>query len=640
MASGVDDLSVLIAAASTDDARFEAAKRLVVKTDEKTSSAISAALRDGSAPATQRAIARAILAVDPGSPRYATALRESLATASTAACVADVLAALSNAPTRSSVAAAIARFQNEQTPPDIRALLSNALVRWTGCDECGARGGAGWSAWWANAETLDTNGWNTELARNFRARADRLSRVNDSLTASILELYNALYAATPQEQRSAIIAAMLRDNLRQANQLGLDLASRTLLNAQPLGPSVSNAALGLLASDQEDIRASAARLVENLGAPIEQAQLVNALEREQSPRVAAPLLRLSARDAKNIPIATVLRWLRAPEPAGSAAADAVLALHTAGLLDEIVAQDALSTILGLEPTTMTASQSRVLAALGGPDDRAAIRTVALRSTNAGARRSAGLALAANGDELDFLLRAAATDQALFEGASRAVAMHRPTASGFLELMNVAPRGAEWVGPASRTLLALPSDQRLTGLRAVQDLSARDELLTATLQALASVNAAEARELQLLQAETRLDRNDAEGALASANAALRDAQGNAARAERVRFFALVTLGRLNDALAATPGDPIEYWLDALRRCRALPQAPDVLAMIDEHFASNMTPVQRGALRELRDQVGVREKPAEAPEAEPPRDAVPEPGIAPDQVSNNETAANKR
>ena len=58
MASGVDDLSVLLAADSSDDARFEAAKRLVVKTDERTSSAISAALRDGSTPATQRAIAR------------------------------------------------------------------------------------------------------------------------------------------------------------------------------------------------------------------------------------------------------------------------------------------------------------------------------------------------------------------------------------------------------------------------------------------------------------------------------------------------------------------------------------------------------------------------------------------------------
>jgi hypothetical protein len=359
--------------------------------------------------------------------------------------------------------------------------------------------------------------------------------------------------------------------------------------------------------------------------------------------VAAPLLRLSARDVRNIPIATALRWLRAPEPAGSAAADAVLALHAAGALDEAAAQDALSTILGLEPAAMTASQSRVLAALGGPEDRAAIRMVALRSTNAGARRSAGLALATNGEELEFLLNAAGKDPALFEGAAHAIALHRPSASGFLEMMSVAPRDSAWIDPASRTLLALPSDQRLIGLRAVQDLAARDELLTAVLQALAGINAAEARELHLLQAETRLDRNDAEGALASANAALRDAQGNAGRAERVRFNALVTLGRLNDALTVTPGDPVECWLDALRRCRTLAHAPDVLAMVDEHFASNMTPDQRDALRDLRAEIGVPEdaEGSGAPPAPSPSENItPEPGVAPNQEANAESGESER
>ena len=640
VASGMDDLSVLVSTETTDDARFEAAKRLVVKTDERTGSALSAALRDGTAPATQRAIARAILAVDPGSPRYTQALRDSLATASTAACISDLLAALNTAPTRSTVAAAMARFNNADTPGDIRALLSNSMARWTGCDECAARGGAGWDAWWANAQSLDSDGWNLELSRNFRARSERLARSNEQLTASIVDLYNALYSATPQEQRSAVIASMLRDNLRQANQLGLELASRTLLNAQPLGPGVSNAAITLLASEHEDIRASAARLIENLGAPISQAAVVEALERERSPRVAAPLLRLASRDPGNIPVTTVLRWLRAPEPAGSAAADAVLALHAAGLLDQSAGRDALSTILDLDPGTMTASQSRVLAALGGPEERAAVRNVAMRSTNAGARRSAAIALATNPDELDFLLDAAAQDPALFEGAARAITLHRPIASGFLELIRIAPRDSGWIGPASRTLLSLPSDQRLTAVRAMQDLAMRDELISAALQEGQRLSNDEARELQLLQAETRLDRNDGEGALAAANAALRDAQSNAGRAERVRFYALVTIGRLNDALAATPGDPVEFWLEALRRCRSLPHGSNVLALVDEHFASNMNPAQSSSLRALRAQMqgdsreGVPDTASESPQ-DVPAPAGEEPGhrASPDQIPSD-------
>ncbi len=633
VASGVDDLSVLVSADASDDARFEAAKRLVVKSDERTGTAISAALRDGSAPATQRAIARAIVAVDPGSPRYAQALRDSVATASTAACLSDLLTALNSAPGRPSVAAAMARYLDASTPTDMRSALSNALVRWTGCDECAARGVSGWREWWTRAESLDNDAWNIELARNFRTRAQRLARENDTLLASVVDLYTALYGATPQEQRSAVIASMLRDTHRQVNQLGLDLASRTLLNAQPLGPGVASAAMLLLASDQEDIRASAARLIENLGAPITQAAVVEALDRESSPRVAAPLLRLSSRDPANVPVTAVLRWLRAPEPAGSAAADAVLALHTAGLLERNAARDALSTILDLEPTTMTASQARVLAALGGPEDRAAIRLVVAQSTNAGARRSGAIALATNPDETDFLLDAAANDPAVYEGAARAIAMHRPTASGFLELMHVAPRDAGWIGPSSRTLVALPSDQRLTAVRAVQDLAKRDELLSAALQEGQSLNLDEARELQLLQAETRLDRNDGEGALAAANAALRDAQGNAGRAERVRFYALVMIGRLDDALAVTPGDPIEYWLEALRRCGALPHGPDVFALVDEHFASNMNTAQSIALRDLRRQMRGDDAGEERGEPSAPGDtgaASPEGGESPDQI----------
>ena len=622
VATGVDDLAVLTGPESDDASRFESAKRLILRTDEATTASVSAALRNGANPAAQRQIARAIIAVDPGSPRFALAVRDALLATSDPDCMREILRAMDQYPARPMAATAVTRLADPALPQIARPIVSAALLRWTGCDECaGAENPSrAWTEWWSRVESYDESAWNAELAKNFRAKSERAVARRDSLGTRVVELYNALYAATPVERRSEIIASMLRDDLPRANRLGLDLASRALLNAQLLGDGVASASVALLASSDEEIRANAARLLENLGAPNGSQAIADALERERSARVAAPLLRLSARQSSGVPISTLLRWLRAEEPAGSAAADAIIALLNADALPDDAANDARSTLLGVEPTLFTPSQTRLLRMLADDRTRDAMRQIARQATSVSARRIATLALAEHESEYSFLLTGARSDPAWFEGASRAVALHRPSASAFLELLLAAPAQGQWMDAAATTLAAMPSDQRLTALRATEDLHRRDDLLSATIPLVEPTSLAEARELLLLQAETRLDLRDPDGALAALAGATRDLPAPGQRAERVRFFSLVELGRLRDALASTPGDPAEYWLEAVRRCSDLPHAADALALLEDNFATTMTPSQRAQLDSLKGAV----LPSQASEPPAPAPSDPTPG----------------
>lgn len=620
VATGVDDLTVLTSPDSDDAARFESAKRLILRTDEATTASVAAALRNGSLPSVQREIARAIVAVDPGSPRFALALRDAVSTNADPECLRELLRAMDDYPARPMLATVVKRHADPSLPIGARATLAAALLRWTGCDECASAENpvAAWTAWWARVEPYDEVAWNAELAKHFRARSERANARREALGARVVELYNALYTATPVERRSEVITSMLRDDLPRANRLGLDLASRALLNAQLLGDGVATATLALLSSNDEDIRASAARLLENLGAPGGGQAIADALERERSTRVAAPLLRLSARQSPGVPLSTLLRWLRAEEPAGSAAADAIIALINADSLPDDAANDARSTLLGVEPSLFTPSQTRLLATLADDRTRDAMRQIAKQSTSASARRIASVALADHEDNYSFVLTGARTDPAWFEGAARAVALHRPTASAFLELLLGAPSQGPWIEPAAKTLASMPSDQRLTALRAIDDLHRRNDLLGATITLVEPSSFAQTRELLLLQAETRLELRDAEGALAAVAGATRDLPAPGHRAERVRFFALVSLGRLRDALAATPGDPAEYWLEAVKRCADLPHASEALALLEENFAPTMTPAQRSQLEALRGVVSSPPPPAraDAPDGDSP------------------------
>lgn len=610
-----DDLSILLAPGTSDPERLDAARRLVLRNDAPTVNALRDSLRDAGASTQRRAVATAIGAVDPGSPRFAGALREGLLASTTRECAQAVLAALGTYPARIACEAAIGRLLAGDTPEPIAREISSSLRAWTGCDACARAGTEGWLEWWARAKDLDNGAWHAELATNFRARAERFERQREDIVVRHLDLLNRHFSLTPAERRGELIAAMLRDDLTRVKRLGLDLASRTLLNAQPLGSEVAPAAAALLSSEDEDVRAGAARLLENLGGVEHADAVARALDLERSTRIAAPLLRLASRlDLESLPDAVMLRWLASPDPASSAAADALLACEGGRGLAPESRRQALEILRAMSDDAMTVSHARLLAALSRGGDDARLDRLMHGHENAQVRAAAAGALAASASRVESVLSAAFAHAELFPAACDAVLAHRATPSGFLRLIALSPREDSSIPQLARVLEGFDPARRPVALRAVSDASLRESLLVALLARLENDDRADDRELHELLAKTRLSLGDAQGALASAIRAINDDDGSFPAAMSIRFHALVMLNRLDEAMEA--GKPASAWLDALERCAAMPHAPEVAAFIASNFGSTMTDDEHARLERLSEGLDARESPPGLPDPAKP------------------------
>lgn len=605
-----DDLSLLLSASAPDPARLEAARRLVLLNDTATVASLRDALRatapptDAAAPvppstvaAARRAVALAIAAVDPGSPRFSSALREGLLVASTPEGANAILIALDTYPARIATEAAVARLVAGDAPEAVSREIGAWLRAWTGCDECARSGPAGWVEWWARAKGLDDASWNAELMRNFRARAERLERRRDDIVARHLDLLNRHYSTTPAERRGELLVSMLSDDLTRVNRLGLELASRTLLNAQPLGPDVARAASLLLVSDDEDVRESAARLLGNLGGAEHADAVARALERERSARVAAPLLLVASRVAISpAPEASIARWLAGDDAAASAAFDAVFAYRDS--ISEETSRLALDAARAVPVVSLTPSQARVLGALStDARDLDTLERALREHPSPSVRAVAARSLASDPARVDALLDAARTLPEAFEPACEAVATHRPTPSAFVALASFAPSDASSAQRLAATLAPYTPDRRIAALRAVQDLSRRDAIIAALLARRDAEDEGAIRDLYALLASTRLDAFNAEGALSAALRALRDDEDDEGEVSALRFHALVMMNRLDEASALRLGEAAGAWLDALERLAALEHARDIAARIEQRFGATMSDSERARLSRL-------------------------------------------
>jgi hypothetical protein len=145
-------------------------------------------------------------------------------------------------------------------PAEVRAATIKALVARTGRDDLGANSEA-WNTWWKEVSFLPEGDWRQRLAEAQSARAGRLQVQRDAAISRLGETLPRLHALTPPEERSDLIAGLIRDQIPEVSRLGLDLASRALLNAQPLGDPVRQAALQCLSHPSAEIRTAGARLL-------------------------------------------------------------------------------------------------------------------------------------------------------------------------------------------------------------------------------------------------------------------------------------------------------------------------------------------------------------------------------------------
>lgn len=438
-------------------------------------------------------------------------------------------------------------------PPEVRAAAVDALVARSGRDDLGPNAEA-WAAWWKEVSFLPEGDWRLRLAEAQSARAGRLQAQRDAAIRRLGETLPRLHALTPPEERSDLIAGLMRDEIPDVARMGIDLASRALLNAQPLGETVQEAAYQALARPSPEVRAGAARLLERLAPKGASARAGAALQSETDERAAQALLRLAGLEPDEAAAGPALVWLSRKGGARDAAADLLASLASSGSLNVRDRQRSLAALRALGPDSWTPSLVRLLGAVGEADADLTL-LVELATMTTGAPQDAAMeSLVATDAGLAMAEAAATAHPSLVDPFARAVSVRRPSAAGFWAVMRCS--GAERLSRPSIALAlrALEPNDVEGASMLFTDPRERDAFLSLWLaqHAQPGPNAEHAR-LWLHAARARLAMRDGPGALEALDRA-------GAAAPESRAEALLYAG-CPEAAAQHSRDP-ELWLRAL------------------------------------------------------------------------------
>lgn len=441
-------------------------------------------------------------------------------------------------------------------PAEVRAATVKALVTRTGRDDLGANTEA-WTAWWKEVSFLPEGEWRQRLADAQSARAARLQDQRDAAIGRLGETLPRLHALTPAEERSDLIAGLIRDQIPEVARLGLDLASRALLNAQPLGESVQTAAVQCLTHPSPEIRAAGARLLEHL-APVEASEpAAAALAAEHDERAAQAMLRLMALQPQPGAVAPALSWLSRVGGARDGAADALSAMSGAGMLSVRDRERTLVALRALGVDAWSPALVRLLGAIADADADLSLLVEIATTTSGDPRDAAMEALVASDAGLAMAEAAVRSRPALVETLARAVSVRRASAAGFWAFLRCA--GDERLTHASTptALHALEPNDVEAAAMLFTDASERDLFFTLWLNgAPGAAQRPDAARIWLSAAQTRLAMADGPGTIE----ALDRAGATSERAREWRAAALILSG-CPDHASQYSRDP-ELWLRTL------------------------------------------------------------------------------
>lgn len=511
------------------------------------------------------------------------------------------------APTREQIGGVV-RAMARATTPGQRASVWSALVRMTGRDDLAPESGV-WDTWWREHGFLPEGEWRVRQAASQASRAQRVARDRDALAARLGEAYSRVYALTPAEERSSMLAALLRDDSAQVRLIGFDLASRALVNAQALDAMVADAATQSLAGGSSDVRVAAARLLANL-APRDSAPALAALRAETDERVAAPLLRLLANrpDARETEVC--LRWLERGDAVRPAAAEALASIHRVSALDAGSARRAVELLTRIEPARVSPSSARLLGTLSKEDDIESARGVFQGGEN-GARLALAEGLASHELGLSMLLEIAPQpDAVVFDLACRGAASRAASMDWFAMLSSAGAHlgEARWDGLA-RVLLAIPPEGFGAALSLVTDAQERSLLLGRAAAHAATNGGAAAARVGLARAEDAIARRDGGAALGLLDGVRVVPEDGSHR--RARLLALLLLNRLDEAQGLNA--PASQWLEALDLCRGLDHEAAIRDRISVAFEASLTAGERERLYAPGDPPENEAAPRETPES---------------------------
>jgi len=413
----------------------------------------------------------------------------------------------------------------------IRAAAFEALRELTG-EESIPDAHAAWRDWWDRHRDLPRDRWLARLVRSLNDRNQQLRAQQDRLTQRLVAALNQVYLARPEEERSVMLRELLADPNEPVRLLGLRLAERKVLNAQPVSTEVRERLRTLLADPASAVRATAAGLLRDLDDEPASAIAADRLRVETEPTVLRACLSLLARRPVPEAIEPALALLDRAS-VRPAAAEMLLAAAEADRLDVEVAGRVRAAAGRLvdnlphpEPELV-----RLLARLAEDADAPRLKSL-LEHEDPAVQRAAAAAF----------LRGPLTPDPLFDRlgdpvlgplAIEAIGRHGRTFELATRLLEHRPENPEhrsgWVGALVELAARLPADrlpdldQRLSGMEI--EPGVRREVLRAALDA--DPTAAARPELQFRLLEVHLASGQIEPAAALAESlqstALSDAQ---------------------------------------------------------------------------------------------------------------------
>ena len=427
-------------------------------------SALAAVLDSADQASLERAVAALVSAPTNGlaaDPLVVRSLAARLAEAKGGARV-QILRALARTSRRDAVAAVIGALEQSNTWNDSDAVV-RTLIAQTGRADLGADADA-WRRWWAGIEWIPEAEW---LRRVAAWQADRAGELDNRLSRSdrrLADLARSLYSLTPDADRPAFLLALLGDEMGVLRGVGLELATRAVLDARPLPDGLFELAAMILSNARAGNRARAARLIAAAGMDRFGARLAEAVERERDPDAAAAILDALAISAKPGPIARAAAgWLERAAVAPSAARALLRVIDTGGSLDPETLELADTVLRPDAGVTLGASGVALFGRIAADTDYLRL-TELLTHDDAGIRNAAAASLSSRAIGIEPLLRAAALNHTYFMPAARAIAEFEPIASGWrrLSAMEGAPdealRAVIAAMPDAEIILAAESEQ--------------------------------------------------------------------------------------------------------------------------------------------------------------------------------------
>ncbi len=377
-------------------------------------------------------------------------------------------------------------------------------------------------------------------------------------------LYRRLHDSLGGNARSELIAELLGDRRSALRDLGFELAHRNLSARTVLSDLVGQVTSGLIRSPDAGTRAQAAGLLTRLVTPDAMVLLTEALNIENDPLAAKPLLLGISRWPNEDAADAVVRWCVRHDSAFDAATTAAWAMETEGLLGNLERRDAILDAVRSTPPAGLSSNGMMLLARMGDEENLRELELLLTHENPEVRERAGNALVQTERAMDILVRAAVASPGLYSHAADSLTLYNASVEGFQILSRLnAPT------PEARTRALLRIGNALPVERlddAVTGSTIEDTLAIKLLERLLTIETERSQAVLqgiVLLAQLELRIGDADGALSIADAIAGDEQLGTKDKELVtgiRQRAAIMLGMFDHPSLLDSGPSV--WLEML------------------------------------------------------------------------------